>query len=109
MDKNRTKIERRYPSFEAFDAEFSVDVAMLDDLVALGTARGVEYVAEEMGQSRGLIAVQLKALIAQRLWTTTEYYRIIKRGMDEFFARAMEVLADWEKSGQGIVSVGSSK
>ncbi|MDR0955487.1 MAG: PDZ domain-containing protein [Rikenellaceae bacterium] len=109
MDKNRRQLERRYPSFEAFDAEFNVDAAMLDDLVALGTERGVEYVAEEMEESRGLIAVQLKALIAQRLWTTTEYYRIINRGMDEFFARAMEVLADWETSGQGIVAEGSSK
>jgi carboxyl-terminal processing protease len=109
MDKNRTRLQRLYPSFEAFDAGFSVDAVMLDDLVALGTERGVEYDAEEMEESRGLIALQLKAQIAQRLWTTTEYYRIINPGMDEFFAQALKVLADWDTSGRGIAAKRSSK
>lgn len=104
MDKNRTRLEREYPSFEKFDREFTVGRQMLDDLAALGTAREVEYVAEEMEESARLIALQLKALIAQRLWNTTEYYRVVNGGMDEYFARAMEVLDDWDAYSQGIIN-----
>ena len=102
MDKNRSELERQYPDFERFNGHFTITDSMFGTLIALGEKQGVPYVAEDMERSRTQMGVQLKALIAQKMWTMTEYFRVINQESDEFFARAMEVLGNWEAYSEGI-------
>ena len=62
---------------------------MTERLIALGRARGVEYDEKGMERSRRPIGAQIKALIAQRLWNTTAYYRVINAENDPDFAAAV--------------------
>lgn len=102
MDKNRASLERDYADFDAFYRGFAVEQPMLDALVQLGEKRGVPYAEEGMQKSKGQIGVQLKALIAQKMWTMTEYFQVVNREADDFFAKAMEVLDHWDDYSQGI-------
>ncbi len=104
LDTNREQLAARYPSFEGFEAWFTVDDTMLRKLVGAGIARGVEYNEAQMNESRVLLSNYLKALIAQRLWGTTEYYRVYNRTMDPEFARAVEVINHWALYSRGILS-----
>ncbi len=102
MDKNRASLEARYPDFEAYNSGFTVDRTMLDALVALGTQRGAEYVEADTTESAPLFRSQIKALIAQKLWTTSEYYRVINAETDSMFAKALEVMQNWGDYSSGI-------
>ena len=103
MDKNRSGLERQYPNFEVFEAGFTVTPAMYNDLIALGEKREVSYVETDIEKSKENIGIQLKALIAQKMWTMTEYFRVVNRESDEFFAKAMEVIGDWDTYSTGIL------
>ena len=103
MDKNRTSLESRYPDFNAYDSRFSIDQTMLDNLVALGTQRGIEYVEADMKTSTTLLRSQLKALIAQKLWSMSEYYQVINGETDQMFAKALEVMQNWDQYSKGIM------
>lgn len=104
MDKNRSVLERDYPDFAVFDRKFSVTQAMLDDLAALGEKRKVAYVEEDMLKSKSEISIQIKALVAQKMWTMTEYFRVYNNELDEFFAKALEVLGRWDEYGKGVIN-----
>lgn len=92
LDRSRADLRSRYPDFDRYAANFEVDQAMLDRLVALGESRGVSPDPDGLERSKEVIKTQLKALIAQRLWNTTEYYRIINADLDPEFAQALAAL-----------------
>jgi carboxyl-terminal processing protease len=103
MDKNRAALVKSYPDFESFDRGFAVDQSMLDALVQFGEKRGEPYSAEGMQKSGAYISTQLKALVAQKMWTMTEYFRVVNHQSDEFFTQAAEVLDHWEQYNVGIL------
>lgn len=104
MDRNRGELEREYPDFARFNAGFRVDDRMLDELAALGEKRGVPRDEAGLKTSERLLRTQLKALVAQKLWDFSEYYQVVNAEMDEVFAKALEVLANWDRYATGIVS-----
>lgn len=91
MDKNRSRLEREFPDFNHFEKGFTVDDSMFSALTELGEKRGIEYDEAGMKRSRQEIGNQIKALIAQKLWTTSEYFEVINRS-DDVFLRAMDEL-----------------
>jgi carboxyl-terminal processing protease len=103
MDKNRAALESRYPDFESYNLGFTVEEPMMDSLIALGMERGVPYVPDEMRESDALLRAQIKALIAQKLWTMSDYYRVINAETDTMYARALEVMRDWKQYDEGIL------
>ena len=46
---------------------------------------------------------QLKALVAQRLFGTGAFYRVMNSDRDEAFRRAVELLRDWERQGAPLL------
>lgn len=99
MDAHRAALEREYPAFEAFDRGYAVTDAMLEGLAALGTERGVEADRPALEASAPLMRVQLKALVAQRLFDTGAFYRVMNAGRGDAFRRAVELLSNWEWEG----------
>lgn len=89
LDGRRAEYKRMYPDFESFARGFSLTPEMTERLVTLGKARGVEYDETGMERSRKAIQAQVKALIAQRLWDMTAYYRVINAENDPDFAAAV--------------------
>ena len=103
LDRERTRLERNYPTFEHFDRKFTISDAQLDKLANLGDKHAVERDAEAMDVSAPLLRMQLKALIAQRLFGTECFYRVVNRTHDEPFRRALEVLGNWEQQGEPLL------
>ena len=101
MDRNRTALSARYPKAEKFAREYVVEQEVLDELVRAAEAAGVEFDAEEFEHSKKEIALQIKALIAQKLWGTNEFY-LVYNAEDPEIVKALEVLDDWERYGSGI-------
>ena len=93
-----------YPDFAAFDAAFGVGKEMLTGLTALGAERGVEFDEQGFAASAPLMRIQLKALVAQRLFDTAAFYRVMNPAQNEAYRRAVEILADWEHKGESLLA-----
>ena len=89
LDAHRAEYKEKYKDFDAFASGFSLTPEQEARLVELGRSRGVELDQKGLERSRRLIAAQIKALIAQRLWDTTAYYRVINAETDPDFAAAV--------------------
>ena len=103
MDRERGRLERAYPDFAAFDAAFGVGKEMLTGLTALGAERGVEFDEAGFAASEPLMRVQLKALVAQRLFDTGAFYRVMNLAQNGAYRRAVEILGGWEREGAPLL------
>ena len=104
MDRERNRLERAYPDFAAFDAGFSVGEEMLAGLKALGRERGVELDEAGFAASEPLMRVQLKALVAQRLFDTGAFYRVMNPVQNSAYQRATAILENWEQEGAPLLA-----
>ena len=84
MDKDRVKMERKYPDFDTFDNNFVIDDAFLEDFVKYAEDKGVEPDDDGLEQSREIISAQLKALVARNLFDVSSYFQIINKVSDEY-------------------------
>lgn len=103
LDRERTQLKAAYPDFGAFERSFTVSDAMLEGLVALGEQRGVKRNEEGFIASEPLMRVQLRALVAQRLFDTGAFYRIMNTARGAAYQRALEVLRDWNRQGKPLL------
>lgn len=103
LAKNTDHLAKKYASFEQFDSGFAVTDAMVAQLVERAEKGGVETGDAHSAASENFVRVHLKALIARRLFTPTEYYRITNRNDDRVFDKAVEVLSSWHDSGRKIL------
>lgn len=103
MDSRRDSLQRLYPTFERFDETFEIDDATLRGLTGLGAERGVAPDEAGFAVSAELLRVQLKALVAQRLFGTEGYYRVVNRLRSEAFREAVSLLEAWEQRGRPLL------
>jgi hypothetical protein len=59
----------------------------------MGEDAGVKYNEKQFAISKNEILKRLKALVANGIWQTTEYYRIINEG-DKVIEKALQVISD---------------
>jgi len=102
IDLNRNTILSRYPDFDDFEKNFVVDDTMTEELIESGKNRGISYDSYGFTKSGNEIKTQIKAMIAQRLWNSNEYYKITNKYLDPEFSKAVEVLENWSRYGEGI-------
>ena len=106
LDAHRTELTSAYHDFESFNAGFAVTDSMFEELAALGEERNVARNDEELLESKQLISLQIKALTAQRLFSTTEFYRVVNADDNSggrWLTRAVEILNDWKNLGEPIL------
>lgn len=105
LDARRSELNMAYPDFDTFSSTFAVTDSMLDELAALGKERGVERDADGMVEAKHLISLQIRALTAQRLFSTSEFYRIVNADdtSGRWLSRALEILNDWKHLGEPVL------
>lgn len=103
MDRYRAGLDERYPTFEAFEQGFTLSDDDMAILIRAATAREVEYNEQEWQLSKELIRTQLTAMIAQRLYTTSEFYRVMNPRENDSYKKAMEILRRWDEQGEKIL------
>lgn len=95
-DKVVASYTRKYKTFERFDASFGLDRAPLDELLAYAATKDIIPSDDDLQASGRHLRLQLKALIARRIFDTQGYYRIVNRN-DPCYRKALEVLENWER------------
>lgn len=92
LHANRTVLERQYTNFKHYDEFFQVPEELVRKIVSQGKQRKI---AEDQ---RGISCLKnhLKAMIAQSLYTLSEFYQV-KNKIDNEFLKAVEVLDNWDK------------
>ncbi|MEM9023678.1 MAG: S41 family peptidase [Bacteroidota bacterium] len=93
IDQNREEIAQRYPNIGAFTQRFQVDETIFADFLGQTKKAGIEENAEQLAESRDLITLQLKALMARNLWKTSAYYEVFNFS-DPTFLKAIETIED---------------
>ncbi|MBI5217866.1 MAG: S41 family peptidase [Bacteroidia bacterium] len=95
VDKNRKNLAASYPDFKKFNADFSVDNAMLEDLKTFAKKDKIEPKEGQImsDDETNRLRRQIKALIANNIWKTSEYYQIINSEND-IVKKAVEVLKE---------------
>lgn len=108
MERERGRLSGLYPTFEAFDRGFEIPETLAAELAAAGEARGVAPDGEALAASMPLMRIQLKALVAQRLFGTEGFYRVMNAARSSAFRQAVEVLGDWERRGAPLLAAADS-
>ncbi|MBR7114929.1 MAG: peptidase S41, partial [Alistipes sp.] len=109
LDKNRTRLAAAYPTFESFESNFKLGDEELRQMTALATKKGVEFDEEGFNRSRKLMQNRLTAMIAQRLFSSTEFYRYMNSRENQYYIKAMEVLDNWSELGEKTLSAQTDK
>ena len=97
IDANREDLQHRYPTFAQFDSEFQFTDANIHRLKELATSKGVEYDEAGLQLSRELITNQLSAMVAQRLFSTSEFYQLLNPRENEPYNEALRLLSNCER------------
>lgn len=94
VDRNRSQLNREYPDVDAFIAKFSVDSAMIDDIVKLGVADSVKLDSAQLERSRPMIETIVKGIIARDLFDTSAYFRVVNPQLSPVYREALGLIND---------------
>lgn len=94
VDRNRSQLNREYPDVDAFIAKFSVDSAMIDDVVKLGVADSVKLDSVQLERSRPMIETIVKGIIARDLFDTSAYFRVVNPQLSPVYREALGLIND---------------
>ncbi len=91
MAANRTDLKQQYPDFEKFKAGFVVPESLLKKMISDAESEDIPFEEEEYKRSQRVMALQLKALIANNLWGTNESQQIFDEE-NRTILKAIEIL-----------------
>ena len=96
VDQHRSKLLQNYSTIAQFAQGFQVDAALRNELESAAEKEGIARDTVGYDQSKELIELRLKALIARDLWDNSAYWETINPSnpVDRSFQKALEVLAD---------------
>lgn len=94
VDRNRSQLNREYPDVDAFITKFSVDSAMIDDIVKLGVADSVKLDSAQLERSRPMIETIVKGIIARDLFDTSAYFRVVNPQLSPVYREALGLIND---------------
>ena len=103
VDKNRSKLKRKYAEFEDFNTNFEVTENMVNTIVANGEKEGIEKDQESLDFTRENMKREIKALIARDIFARDDFYRIINED-DDAIRKALEVIKNQEQYNNLLVS-----
>lgn len=87
-EENRKKLEKM--GFEKYYKNFDVTDQMLQQVVALGRENDVAFDQKGYRQSKELLRIHIKGLIARSLWNNKGYYPIFNQ-TNEVFQQALQL------------------
>ncbi len=91
MSKNRAKLQKTYPTFEKFKNEFEIEESVLKKMIKEAEKEEIPFNEEEYNRSKRVIKLQLKAIIANNLWSMSEYQQIVDED-NKSLKKAIEIL-----------------
>ncbi len=93
LDKNRKDLYAKYPTLEAYKANFKVTDELMNQLIAAAEKEKIKKDEKGLAVSGEIIKLQMKALLARDLWKNDSYYEVINE-INDAYKKALEVLTD---------------
>jgi len=93
VDNRRDELKKLYPTVDSFKQNFIVNDDIMNRILELAEKEKIEFKEDEYNVSKKLIALQIKALVAQYLFNSEAYTRIVN---DEspIFLKGLEIIND---------------
>lgn len=91
LDIHRAKLQEQFPTFEAFDAGVSLQDVPFEDLLAKAREKGVIPEEGALERSETMMRIQLKALMARRLFDTSGFYRVFNPASPSYLKAVEEI------------------
>lgn len=92
VDNNRSGLKTKYPDFEAFKSDFSVEGAVMDEFWELTKEEEIEFSEEDYQTSKKLLHTLIKARIAANLFDSSKFYPIYNEAENEIFIKGLELI-----------------
>ena len=93
VDKRRKELIGIYPDAVSFAQGYQVPANLVGRLQEQALIEGVEWDEAQYEQSRSLILLQLKALIARDLYNSSAFFRILNEE-NEIFREGLRIISD---------------
>jgi len=107
VDKRRSDLLQSYPDAVTYTESYQIPEVLAGKLRQQAETEGVKWDEEEYAQSRALILLQLKALIARDLFDSSAYFRVINEEND-IFMEGLRIISDEERYEGLLKGVGSN-
>lgn len=91
LDKERKNLSGLYKTFEDFDRDVPAASVPFEGLLDCAAEQGIVPQDEDLAVSEYHIRMQMKALMASRLFGQSYFYRVINRLLPEY-NKALEVM-----------------
>jgi carboxyl-terminal processing protease len=95
VDNNRSQLKRNFNNFDKFSRNFDISPKIIKELVTFAENSRLPSDPEGLKTSEDEIRKQLKALIAQSLFSTNHYFQIVNQN-NMALQKAIEVLNNWD-------------
>jgi carboxyl-terminal processing protease len=96
LDIYRDEWKSKYPAFTDFDKEFEIPEEFINELTERGENTGISFKEEQLEISLSWLKLQMKALIARNLWSTSEYYQTLNPAIP-LFNKVKQVIKNEER------------
>jgi carboxyl-terminal processing protease len=96
LNTNSEMIKSRYPTLQSFHKDFTIDEAMVNELTAFASAKGIVLVQEDFAKDKEFIQTRLKAYIARNFWGNEGWYMTLL-GIDNQIKKAISLFPEAEK------------
>ena len=93
MDSHRDALTAKYNTVDEFQKGFEVDEKLLEEFVAYGEKKKVEYNDDDFKVSEKPILNLIKSQFARNIWGTSAYFQIYNQ-INPDFLKAIEVIND---------------
>lgn len=92
FNENRKALEKKYPTFEAFNADYVVPEKLINTILKKAAEKDIKPKDDnEKAQTIDQLSYMLKALVAYDIWERNEYLRIINE-RDDIVQRALQII-----------------
>ncbi len=96
LDKNREELLSRYSTFTLYEQNFEVTNKMIESMLLMASEQGLDVSEVDLEILNEELGSYIKALIAQRLYSTSSFYEIINRQDTAIFAPIERLLNNWD-------------
>lgn len=91
LDKNRKKLLKEYTDLDQFKKNFQIDEEVIEELSSFSNKKNVDWTDSSYQESKKLVDIQLKALLARNLFDTSAYFEIINE-LNDSYLEAINVI-----------------
>ncbi|MFR9165965.1 MAG: S41 family peptidase [Dysgonomonas sp.] len=93
VDNSRKTLLEKYPTVDSFKKDYVVSENLINKVLDMAKEEKVEFNEEQYNISKPMILLQIKALIAQNIYHTEDYYKIMN-DENPIFLKGLEIIND---------------